>query len=263
MSDILAIVPYYGGGDENINCMLRSPIVERHIYVLKTCLNLLEFCKRVIVAVATESDERHLRGISSRIEVKRFNNYPFHLPAKIVNTIKWGNDPEKYILYTEADHLFHVRDISPILDACDGKHYVMPQRLDEVGPDGSHWLQEADVVDIDGRRYAINNRFASDLDAPVVKEMFYAPSSRFTSYAGAYILRRDTLKYVDFPYDFFGLIVERVSGFNLFHADGLVPLKPRVLTDFWIEHLSGHYQNKMVAEGKVAMEAIPDLRDGE
>lgn len=249
MNDIVAIVPYYGGGAERENCMLRSPAERRQLYVLKTLLNLVHFCDRVIVAVATDQDANHLRGIHPKIEVDLVHCYPFHLPAKLVNRIKHEPFDETYVLYTEADHIFHFSSLETVLGALDDRHYALPQRMDEIGPDDTFWHERGERIEIDQRHFVINNRVPEEVGQE--GEYFYSPKTRFTAYSGAWLCRRKLLRRVEFSYDYFGLIVERVSGLNLFHADGTVPLKTVNVKDFWLEHLSGYFQHeKLAAENK-------------
>jgi hypothetical protein len=206
---VVALIPYFGG----ISPAARARQENRLDHLEQTIASLDGF--DVIVGVCSDTDAFDA-GADVVIDTK-----PEWLPA---NLCRWAqeNVQTDLVYVTEADQILTLDRV--LLGVPDDEKYLVPHRLNEVGPDGgTHDLT------VGGKEYEAPNGL------PEGDGEFYQPPGSIARYGGAFLATRDLFKRVKFKLSKHAP-VEHATGGDIGLAGEC--LKTTVVERFWVEHLS-------------------------
>jgi hypothetical protein len=222
MARVLAVVPFFGGTSSATHSLEET----RLDYLTRTLDSLTELGWQATV-YQTRKDKVDV-PMSVRLDIP-----PIHLPfAACVHAQKLGGDSE-FVAYTEADQVWHLHD-EDVLNQADDEQYVVPWRLDLVGPNGECESPGSAQIEMDGAMYAVANgghRVPKDGDQWGFID-FHAQQQAF---AGAWLARRDLFGRIPFR-RMTVLPVEHASGFDI--KSIATAIRTTWVQRFWIDHLS-------------------------
>jgi hypothetical protein len=205
----VALIPYFGG----TSTATHSRTDTRRSYLDQTIGSLDGF--DVIVGVCRQED---VDGVL--VEAK-----PEWLPAVF---FKWAqeNVDADLVYVTEADHIL---TLDPTLLAVpDDQNYLVPHRLNEIGPEGQGRGTHQEIF-LNGVEYQAPNGL------PEGEDEFYRPSSLVPCFGGAFLATLALFRRINFRLND-GSPVECATGFDVYQVGEC--LKTTAVERFWVEHLS-------------------------
>lgn len=217
---ITALIPYFGGTGH----AAPSEAANRPGYLRRTIASLESFADCVIIGVCDE--ERALPDVSVD-DIHRFSVEPQYIPSTM---LRWAQKilPPTQIYVTEADQVLHYDPA--VLGIVEGLTYLVPHRLEELGPLGEG-SKRGNIVDWDGRRWVMPN------GSPVPGRMFYNPDLFVLQYGGAYLASWELFSGATFP-NRDQHPVEHATGFDIGRYG--YAMKTGHWNRFFVEHLSGY-----------------------
>ncbi len=147
----------------------------------------------------------------------------------------------RYILFTEADQIVHIRDSSRLLSVLDENHYLVPHRLERDYKGANRRGQP--LVRLGTSDYVLWNHPGDDHVRSGV-DGFFTAESRVVAYGAAWLASAKAVARADF----LGPSNEPLE--HPCHAmfERLNALKTSDVFDFFTEHLSG-YDNALARFG--------------
>lgn len=232
----VAFIPYFGG----IGPKAPSPVDKRPKYLSDTVKSLQGFADLIWVGVARPGDE-HTAVRSGDVIVTRLDCDPRFIPLELMRQAQRDGLTDDFdaVYVTEADQILHLdREFyAPV-----GVDYLIPHRLEELGP-GGEGAHRGPLFDYDGKRWVTGERPAPPAVSPPT---LYRPQGPVDGYGGAYWCSAEFFRTLDFQPDQ-NFCVESVTGFTPHYAGR--GWKTTTWEMCFVEHLSGYDYHCTLAPG--------------
>ena len=245
--NIIGTIPYFGRHDQYQQRILN--------WVHVTIDSIQDICEKIYIHVCNDIDyndlEKYKNNEQFEIIYHKDLNKTTYLPAysqRYIQSLKLKN---KYILYTEADQIFHIHNLQQLLNQLDNKYYIAPHRCiqltdkDILGkwPFFGHaynydhkrklhhyrWLYERFFDN--NKEYVLGNK-RPGCDSNIINKYFYSNNDKGLAYGAAFLSTSQLFNRVHFRNG----MLEDASGFDIFRISTC--LKTMNNQHFWIDHLS-------------------------
>lgn len=225
----VSLVPYFGGHGR----AAPSPAEKRPAYLRRTVASLGSVAGPVFIGVCRPEDFTSATdGLSARAVM--LDCEPHLLPLELVRLAQREGlaSFHDHVYVTEADQVLHLD--REFLKTVKGRDYLVPHRLEQLGPDGQGRDRGPVVVhDWALEEYTMGER----PEPPLIPAPLYEPDGLVDGYGGAFLCSAEFFSGMQFTLSE-DQPVEDVTGFAAYRQGHA--LKTTEWNRFYVEHLSGY-----------------------
>ncbi|QEH33011.1 hypothetical protein OJF2_15060 [Aquisphaera giovannonii] len=218
------------------------------IYLIKTVASLRRYVTRCRVLVGTDADLALVRALSLGVEVERIAVAPEPLgevdvlPVARAGLASLDASGSRYVFFTEADQIVHIRDPGRLAGVVDDRRYAVPHRIERDYKGANRRGQPR--VRFNSADFVVWNHPGEGEARPPIGDGFFRAATPRIAYGAGWLARADAVSRIDF----LGPTDDPLA--HPCHAlfDAMEAVKTTDVFEFFVEHLSG-FDNALAAFG--------------
>ena len=267
---IIGIIPFFGGLTSD------KDTTDRNVgWLSLTHTSMLKYCSDILIYVCRKADENLAKTVTDISNIRVVECEPLFLPATACRHTQEIVKNYDLVLYTEADHIFHINDIDFLTTTIENNMsaYIAPHRCVRLSGTevfgewerfGHHvsgtsrylFLRERFLYNdaeyiVDNKPHALiwndevfaqvhDNKlyqYGFFMNSAVFNDVFYVNTIDGCAYGAAYLCHASLFSRVNFI-DAEQFPLEHASGFDIFNMPDSIALKTLNNQMFWVDHLS-------------------------